>query len=652
MAILKPEERKLPASKTAAASPKVEKSRHGPRPHGYRRHDAVRETFEAFVVAFILAFLFRTFEAEAFVIPTGSMAPTLFGRNKDVVCAGCGYKYQVGASWELHEETGYLLPNQRLNTAVCPNCMYEMPEDVALDLPVFTGDRILVNKFPYAFGEPKRWDVVVFKYPEDPQTNFIKRLIGLPGETIELRQGDVYRLHEGKWEILRKDDPDKQKELQILVFDNDHPERGLHEHGWPERWGAMRELDGAPNGGSHVPGWDDDPSGWEADVDARMYHLDLDRTADGKLRWLRYRHFFPSMHDWRMASTGADLPTPKPRLITDVCGYNFASHGGVGDIRDFGLYWVGDLTINATVEVGGLANGGKSHLLFELNEGDRRYRCRFNLADGTAEMFFIQGQYEENEERPLGDGAAKTTAQTPLKGPGTYRVSFANVDDRLCLWIDDKLVKFETSTEYSPGPEGIPCLPTGGDLAPVGIAAAGADVRVSHLKLQRDIYYRGDYFPQGSFQEYTGDPNQLNQLVTRPEEWGKEYRSHLLRNDSSVDRSVYRFEMNEDEFFMMGDNSPSSKDSRLWENTRRAVHRYAVPRKALVGKAFFIYWPHGVPFMNDGKGYEADIPWLNRFTYHMTFPRDRDRSGFDLDKGYPAIKVPFYPQVDRWKRIR
>ena len=57
-----------------------------------------REAIESVVVAIILALLFRTFEAEAFVIPTGSMAPTLQGRHKDVGCPKCDYRFQAGAS--------------------------------------------------------------------------------------------------------------------------------------------------------------------------------------------------------------------------------------------------------------------------------------------------------------------------------------------------------------------------------------------------------------------------------------------------------------------------------------------------------------------------------------------------------------------------
>jgi signal peptidase I len=54
------------------------------------------------------------------------------------------------------------------------------------------GERILVNKFLYRFADIDRGDVVVFWYPEDPNLSFIKRVVGLPGETVEVRNGDVW----------------------------------------------------------------------------------------------------------------------------------------------------------------------------------------------------------------------------------------------------------------------------------------------------------------------------------------------------------------------------------------------------------------------------------------------------------------------------
>ena len=177
-AIAKPagKSRRGPSDKESA---KADESKKKKKPRTLRSEG--RESMEAMVVAFILAFLFRTFEAEAFVIPTGSMAPTLLGRNKEAECPQCGQHIVVGASEEIDQESG-LLKSERVETAFCPNCRYEV---LMREQPVFTGDRILVTKFSYEMEEPRRFDVIVFKYPQEPQTNYIKRLVGLPGEEIQ-----------------------------------------------------------------------------------------------------------------------------------------------------------------------------------------------------------------------------------------------------------------------------------------------------------------------------------------------------------------------------------------------------------------------------------------------------------------------------------
>ena len=140
--------------------------------------DGFRETIESIAIAFVLAFLFRTFEAEAFVIPTGSMAPTLLGQHKDVTCVRCDYPFRVSASDDDESR-----PKEVIG-CTCPNCRYQMNfEPAGPDGPIpptYKGDRIIVAKFPYEVGDPHRWDVAVFRYPLTAKTNFIKRIVGLP----------------------------------------------------------------------------------------------------------------------------------------------------------------------------------------------------------------------------------------------------------------------------------------------------------------------------------------------------------------------------------------------------------------------------------------------------------------------------------------
>ena len=55
-----------------------------------------------------------------------------------------------------------------------------------------TGDRVFGNRLAYIFGEPKRFDIIIFRYPDDEKQLFIKRIIGLPGETVEIHDGQIF----------------------------------------------------------------------------------------------------------------------------------------------------------------------------------------------------------------------------------------------------------------------------------------------------------------------------------------------------------------------------------------------------------------------------------------------------------------------------
>ena len=614
------------------------------------KQDSWRETVESIVVAFVLAFLFRGFEAEAFVIPTGSMAPTLYGRHKESDCEQCGFHILIGASDEIDDDTGYFSSNKRIETAICPNCRFE--NDVR-NAPVFKGDRILVNKFPYEFSDPERWDVPVFKYPEKPTTNYIKRLVGLPNETLVIKRGNVYRIEEDRTRSVLRKPPSRQKAVQIPVFNNNFQAAALHEKGWPKRWAAVeRSADGATEsekkdqlGLGPVAGWMEAASTWDEDASNGSFSIEKLRASDS-LKWLRYRHIIPTTDDWDAASDGPLQPSnreyffddaesmgPRPQLITDFCGYNTYT-GGHGTTTD-DAYWVADLTLTCDVEIA--EAGDKSEVVVELNEGVHCYRCRIDVSTGNAKLVSVN-RYSGAAESEV----VLAEANSALVGTGDWELRFANVDNRICLWIDDDLVDFGDAANYIEDESQTPS-PQDEDLIPVGIAVRDAGAKVSNLLIERDIYYRASQISNEDADRFTwsGDdehpePYALRRVLHNPAEW---YELYSKRARGSNNTSEARFELGSDEYLMLGDNSPRSQDSRVWPNARGATHRHAVPRSALVGRAFYIYWPHGVPFMNDGEGYAVN--------YHKEVTTRGVRK-----TEYPDFRIPFYPNFSRMHRIR
>lgn len=124
----------------------------------------------------VLLFVVRPFVFETFVVPTNAMAPTLLGTHWQGVCSQCGSPNYC-SPYRFSGPT----PNM-----ICDNFHVTQPDEV--EERVHAGDRFFVAKYL----RPRRWDVIVFKYPEQPDILYVKRLVGFPDEKVIIQDGEVW----------------------------------------------------------------------------------------------------------------------------------------------------------------------------------------------------------------------------------------------------------------------------------------------------------------------------------------------------------------------------------------------------------------------------------------------------------------------------
>lgn len=569
-----------------------------PAPASRARHAApqaaggVREVVETVVFVVVVVMLLKTFVAEAFVIPTGSMATSLWGDQKIVTCPQCNFEFPVNCSSEHDEDLKGDKRDRTVVGCICPNCRYhiEFQKD-RLNPTCRTGDRVMVAKFLYdlSLDDLDRNDVVVFKYPEAPQKNFspvnyIKRLVGKPNETIGIYNGDLYLypapasndspltypgrprpekatdlwkrdymyendaqalalFEQGRFAIVRKS-PSKILSMARPVYDNDHPAKDLLEKHYPPRWAPEKEES---NVGPRAANFEDsrargrDENAWLADGANGFRHP----GRSGALAWLRYRHLIVDRSTEMSPKPPSEI---RPELITDFLGYDTWQTQSERHAPP-PSNWVGDLLLECDVAIEH-GETAERELVLELSRGVDRFQARWDLATGDCSIVRLTGD----------QGETLASQSTSLKTPGTYHLRFANVDERLTVWVDGKLPFGDGVAYPTPRRRG----PTRNDLEPASIAARGAGVSVHKLQLWRDTYYTLEAGLHPDATERVTD-------WSDPQQWGplRELPKKTLH-------------VQPDHFLCLGDNSPESSDGRYWG---------FVPRRLMLGRALLVYWP-------------------------------------------------------------
>ncbi|MFN3168703.1 MAG: S26 family signal peptidase [Phycisphaeraceae bacterium] len=531
--------------------------------------ETVKETIESIVIAFILAFVFRAFIVEPFIIPTGSMAPTLLGAHVQMNCASCGYRFDMGVMPEPNvEEDGITdaLVLSQVKDAACPMCNYRVVADIGSR--VRAGDRILVDKFSTHFADPSRWDVIVFKAPHGeyvngqpaPRANFIKRLVGLPGERVCILDGNIYVAPAGTedFRIARKTDPDANRHWQAI-------QRTAWQPVYYSQYVPVQDAraDGPGRDARHVfrVPWEVASGDWSLGTASRASRVYRFKGGRGEIRFAMQSQDEPgtiaydahvTKHAYNMAAGATGKATQPIEDIRLACAFTPTSDHAT-------------LTLSTTARLD-IPENGVETLAATLTRA------------GKVELAATS---PEGVTRPLGVAAEVK----PLKPGIATEVELWLVDDEASVWVNGERVivqRFDLTWDQ------LARRPAQADTPDVRIAIdADGPAELRRVELDRDLYY----FPKS--ERYTA--------FHRAQ--AKRINGRLEIGSAPLDLKTRDVE-HDAEFFVLGDNQAASDDGRVWSDVNGWVQqRYfdgdfrpgVVPRSLLVGRAFMVYYPapHG-----------------------------------------------------------
>lgn len=466
----------------------------------------MRRLLEVGVVLIVAVVITRVFIAEAYIVPTGSMAPALAGNHKSTTCPCCGFPIMVGHQGYNPLDGGSEEEREarrHYQDACCPNCGWEQLhlEQVA-ECP---GDRLLVHKHLFEVRPPRRWEMVVFRNPQVERNyladTYIKRVVGLPGERLFISDGDVYI----NGEIARKT-LGEFRAMRLPVFVNDYQ----------------------PRDGDKQPRWFgwDRQSRWQPEDGGRRFHIDA-RATKADFDWLCYRHLVRDREDGKVHWLEDD--------IKDVAGYN---GGHVQERRVHDLLLDADLRCKGAGWLAVAVTDGHDDVLIEIPLG--------LTGMATVRNVSANRRFSDKPPPPVVSLSCQINVDQPL------HLEAGLVDRRLLLALNGKEIfgNIDLPTVLPArdrhGLRGPLAL---GGAGPVSLGVYGLEADVMHLRLFRDIHYT----ERNGRSVY---PNAITKVV----------------------------ELQAGEFFMLGDNSANSYDSRCWQSP-------VVREEYLVGKAFLVHLP-------------------------------------------------------------
>lgn len=518
------------------------------------------------LICLAIAVIFvRNFVIEGYMISTGSMAPGLLGYHKRVICPLCAAHFKLGVAYDDSTSLVDVNPGEPTHCQ-CPNCGLDNID--VREIPKTQGDQLLVHKNAFWLRNPRRWEVVVFWNPALAAEAYVKRVIGLPGERIRVVNGDVYI----NGSLLMKSLKQAQA-TELTVYDD--PNRPT-DSGWQSRWQIG-------------PQWNRLPDGFQS-------------SQSENWSWVRYRHWLRSggRHQTRVSLTEAQFravattlalgsdgfpfvaqnevelhddsleletrgvvsPELMERLLTASDSDDFsrriedlATRSHLAPIQDKYGYNAGQRTVpvhDLGIEAMLTSHTRSGMFVAQLATPVGRFECVLNLETGAVHLF----EPDSKKATSSGSFAPSILSDEP-------RFSLRYVDNQIIVALNDKILLPIHSVPTGQGNQPL-------DHTPIGFATRGAELKVHNVRILRDIHYTAGRARNGVNEE---------------------------------------FQLGSEQFFVLGDNSPVSSDSRNWKDG--AVHR-----KHLVGRPLLVHLPSSPKALKLGSAnYLIRVPEFSRIRF-------------------------------------